>query len=106
MRKLSKSSWVLCEIYCFCGPSKKISIIPRTKCPLGFSQYLKNDGKIMTKHEISNQVKFFLGGRLAEILFFGFASTAAEDDLKKAFNLVSKMVCDFGMTDRYKVFIF
>ena len=89
-------SWFLNET----DPIIKLSIIPRTKGALGFSQYLKNEEIVETKTKIINNIKFLLGGRIAEILFIGYPSTAAQDDLQKAFSLMRKFVIEFGMTER------
>ena len=81
-------------------PLVKVSIVPRTKGMLGFAQYLVSEAPFQKKQEIKDRLKFLLGGRVAEIMFLGQASTGAHDDLKKAFELVSKFVGEFGMGDR------
>ena len=86
-------------------PLVKVSIIPRSKGALGFAQYLVRESPFSTKEEIRDRVKFLLGGRVAELLFVGQASTGAHDDLEKAFHIVSKYVAEFGMTERYLVLI-
>jgi len=40
-----------------------------------------------------------LGGRIAEELVFGEASTGAADDLQKATNIAKRMVKDYGMSE-------
>ena len=44
----------------------KISVIPRTKGSLGFTQYLGNDNTLIEREEILDQLASALGGRLAE----------------------------------------
>jgi cell division protease FtsH len=41
-----------------------------------------------------------MGGRAAESIVFGEITTGAHDDLTKATSLASKMVCEFGMSDK------
>ena len=81
-------------------PLVKVSIVPRTKGMLGFAQYLVSEAPFQKKQEIKDRLKFLLGGRVAEMMFLGQASTGAHDDLKKAFEIVSKFVGEFGMGDR------
>lgn len=89
-------SWFLASA----DPLVKVSIIPRTKGSLGFAQYLVKETPIRTREEIKDRLKFLLGGRMAEILFLGKASTGAHDDLEKAFNIASKFVAEYCMTER------
>jgi ATP-dependent Zn protease len=81
-------------------PLVKVSIIPRSKGMLGFAQYLTNEVPFNKKQEIKDRLKFLVGGRVAEIMFLGQASTGAHDDLKKAFDIASKYVGEFGMSNR------
>ena len=81
-------------------PLVKVSIIPRTKGALGFAQYLVSENHIKTREELKDRVKFLLGGRIAEILYTGQASTGARDDLEKAFALLSRFVGEYGMSKK------
>ena len=42
-----------------------------------------------------------LGGRIAEEIFVGHKSSGASDDLKRATDLVSMMVRDWAMSDKF-----
>ncbi len=53
-----------------CSPVVKISIIPRSKGALGFTQYLPDENALMTKEQIIDSICMTLGGRMAEELFF------------------------------------
>jgi cell division protease FtsH len=41
-----------------------------------------------------------MGGRSAEELVFGFATTGAQDDLQKATEIARRMVMEFGMSEK------
>jgi cell division protease FtsH len=47
-----------------------------------------------------NRLAIMLGGRAAEKIMFEDVSTGAADDLKKATELVRRMVCQWGMSDK------
>lgn len=53
-----------------CSPIVKITIIPRSKGALGFTQYLPDENSLMTKEQIIDSICMTLGGRMAEELFF------------------------------------
>jgi ATP-dependent metalloprotease FtsH len=77
----------------------KVSIIPRGRSALGFSQQEPSDRKIHTKSELIARLCVLLGGRLAEKLIFGHYSTGASDDIEKVTSLAYSMVTNYGMTD-------
>lgn len=52
-------------------PLIKITIIPRSKGSLGFTQYLPNESSLETKDELLDRICSILGGRCAEEVFFG-----------------------------------
>ena len=53
----------------------------------------------LTRSELENKIAVLLGGRIAEELIFGEASTGAADDLQKATNIAKRMVKDYGMSE-------
>ena len=53
-----------------CNPIVKITIIPRSKGALGFTQYLPDENVLMTKENILDSICLTLGGRMAEEHFF------------------------------------
>lgn len=80
-------------------PVHKVSIIPRGPS-LGHTLQLPTEDKYLTsKSEILNRILVLMGGRVAEMIVFGDVTTGAQDDLTKATNLASKMVCEYGMSD-------
>ena len=54
----------------------------------------------MSDPELRDRVAVLLGGRAAEELVFGFATTGAQDDLKKATEIARRMVMEFGMSSK------
>lgn len=53
-----------------CNPIVKITIVPRSKGALGFTQYLPDENVLMTKENILDSICLTLGGRMAEEHFF------------------------------------
>ena len=87
-------------------PLLKISLVARSKGKLGFSQYFKEDIKILTKSEIIDKIIFLLGGRAAEEIIFGKEniSTGAEDDFTDIFEISKELISKFGMGKHFKYF--
>jgi len=80
---------------------QKISIIPRGIAALGYTLQLPTEDRfLMTKSELENKVAVLLGGRIAEELFFGEASTGAQNDLVKATDIAKSMVKAYGMSEK------
>ncbi|MGQ0644329.1 MAG: ATP-dependent zinc metalloprotease FtsH, partial [Elusimicrobiota bacterium] len=81
-------------------PVHKVSIIPRGPA-LGYTLQLPTEDKYLTpKSEIVNRLCVLLGGRCAEELIFADITTGAQDDLNKATQIATKMVCEYGMSER------
>ncbi len=82
-------------------PIQKISIIPRGIAALGYTLQLPTEDRfLMTKTELENKIAVLLGGRIAEELIFGEASTGAQNDLVKATDIAKSMVKSYGMSDK------
>ena len=84
------------------SPLLKLVIKPRSKGALGFAQYLPSETNIHTKEELMDQIVGILGGRCAEMLFFGKLSTGAYDDLQKAQKIAFDLVTSYGMSENMK----
>ena len=54
----------------------------------------------MAKTELENKIAVLLGGRNAEELIFGEASTGAQNDLVKATDIAKSMVKTYGMSEK------
>lgn len=80
---------------------EKISIVPHGKA-LGFVLNSSNEDKfILTKDDLMNKIAILLAGRASEEIIFNEISTGAQNDLVKANELASMMVCEYGMS-QYK----
>ena len=81
-------------------PVHKVTIIPRGKGALGATVPLPTEDRyILTKSELLDRITVLFGGRAAEELVTGEASTGAQDDLKQATELAKRMVVEFGMSE-------
>jgi cell division protease FtsH len=79
---------------------KRVSIIPRGMA-LGVTHQSPGvDRHIMTQGELEARLRVLMGGYAAERLVLASISTGAENDLKEATRLASRMVANFGMSQR------
>jgi cell division protease FtsH len=80
-------------------PVHKITIIPRGQA-LGLTQQLPTSDKYThSKTYLLNNLRIFLGGRVAEELIFDEITTGAGNDIERASSLARKMVCEWGMSE-------
>ncbi len=83
-------------------PIHKVTIVPRGRA-MGVTQQLPERDKYLYRKEyILDRLAVMMGGRAAEDLVMGTATSGAEQDLKQATRLARKMVLDWGMSDRFK----
>ncbi len=77
---------------------RKVTIVPRGRA-MGYTMQLPtNDRYVLGERELATRLTVLVGGRVAEDLEFGEASTGAVDDLARATDLARKMVTEFGMS--------
>ena len=82
-------------------PIQKISIIPRGIAALGYTLQLPTEDRfLMAKTELENKIAVLLGGRNAEELIFGEASTGAQNDLVRATDIAKSMIKSYGMSEK------
>jgi cell division protease FtsH len=82
-------------------PVHRVSIIPRGMGALGYTQQLPEEERyLMSEPELRDRIAVLLGGRAAEEIVFGFATTGAHDDLRKATEIARRMVMEFGMSEK------
>jgi cell division protease FtsH len=82
-------------------PVHRVSIIPRGIGALGYTQQLPDEERyLMSEPELRDRIAVLLGGRSAEEIVFGFATTGAQDDLRKATDIARRMVMEFGMSEK------
>ena len=83
------------------APVQKITIIPRTSGALGYTMQMPEEEKFLSsKEELIVELQTMLGGRAAEQVVFGIATTGASNDIERATELARKMVTQYGMSDR------
>jgi cell division protease FtsH len=81
-------------------PPHRVTIIPRGMA-LGVTyQNPGADRHVMSEAEIQARIRVLMGGYAAERLLLRSLSTGAENDLKEATRLASRMVASFGMSER------
>jgi cell division protease FtsH len=82
-------------------PPHRISIIPRGMS-LGATQQRASglDRHLMDEGELAARLRVLMGGYAAERLVLTSVSSGAENDLKEATHLASRMVANFGMSER------
>jgi cell division protease FtsH len=78
------------------GEVSQISIVPRGSA-LGVTQMIDDEKFSLSKEELTNRLRMFMGGKAAEKVFCQHRSTGASDDLKRASALARRMVCEWGM---------
>jgi cell division protease FtsH len=82
-------------------PLHRVSIIPRGMA-LGVTQQTPaGDRHIMTQKQLESRLRVLMGGYAAERVILGDTSTGAENDLKQATELASKMVAHWGMSEKF-----
>ncbi len=82
-------------------PLHKVTIIPRGRA-LGVTMSLpERDVLNRTKSHFLDELVVCCGGRIAEKMFTGEISTGAAQDIAMATEIARKMVCTFGMSDRF-----
>ncbi|MDY7220588.1 ATP-dependent zinc metalloprotease FtsH [Halalkalibacterium halodurans] len=78
----------------------KVTIVPRGVAG-GYAVMLpKEDRYFMTKPELLDKIVGLLGGRVAEEIQFGEASTGAHNDFQRATSIARKMVTEYGMSEK------
>ena len=81
------------------APVTKITIIPRTSGALGYTMQVdEGNHYLMTKSELENKIATLTGGRAAEEVVFGDASTGASNDIEQATKLARAMITRYGMS--------
>jgi cell division protease FtsH len=82
-------------------PVRRVSIIPRGIAALGYTIQLPTEERyLLTKSELHDRMAVMLGGKAAEEIIFGEASTGAKNDLDKATEMAVSIVRSFGMSEK------
>ena len=82
-------------------PLHKVTIIPRGRA-LGATMSLpEKDVLNRTRAQFLDEIVVMCGGRIAEEMFTGDISTGAAQDIAMATDTALKMVCTYGMCDKF-----
>jgi cell division protease FtsH len=78
---------------------QKVTIIPRGQAG-GYNLMTPKEEKMMnTKNDLLATITSYMGGRVAEEMFFDDVTTGASNDIERATNLAKDMVTLYGMSD-------
>ncbi|MCF8145811.1 MAG: ATP-dependent zinc metalloprotease FtsH [Deltaproteobacteria bacterium] len=91
---------LVAKLYPGADPLEKVSIIPRGRSLGATEQLPTEDRHNFSRSYLLGRIAIMLGGRAAEKIVFKDVSSGAGDDLKKATELVRRMVCQWGMSDK------
>merc|ERR1712087_82842 len=81
-------------------PVMKVSIVPRGKAALGYSQSLPKDTPLYTEAQLADMMCMALGGRAAEDVVFNEVSSGAQNDLERVTSMAHSQVAVYGMSER------
>jgi cell division protease FtsH len=70
----------------------KVSIVPRGRAALGFSQSEPSDKQILTITDIMDNIGVLFAGRIAEEVMYGETSSGCHDDMQKIDNLINILI--------------
>ena len=90
-------------ISCLCGETPAyLTIVARGEHG-GYMEHQSNDDNpLLTKAELLSKIRIALGGRAAEIVYYGTEfgiSTGASGDLRQATRIARAMICSYGMIE-------
>lgn len=74
----------------------KVSIIPREKGMLGFSQSEVSNENLYSKTKMEEMIMVLMGGRICEELFCNDVTNGASNDIEKATEIAKQYVNNFG----------
>jgi len=78
---------------------EKLSIVPRSSGALGFTYVPPTDDRaLMFETELRGRLAMLMGGRAAEEVEGGIATTGAMDDIRQATDMAYKIVAEYGLS--------
>lgn len=86
-------------------PPLKLSIIPRGHGIAGYTLPQESEAQNKSKEQLIATVYGLLGGRCAEMLKFGKATTGASNDFEKATKLIENMITKYSMYPEFTLAI-
>ena len=81
-------------------PLHRVTIIPRGVALGATMQLPEKDRYIMPRQNVLGTVKMLFAGRVSEAMFCEDISSGAQDDIRRATDLINKMVREWGMSDQ------
>jgi len=81
-------------------PLRRVSILPRGMALGATQQMPSEDRHILTRAELESRLIVLLGGYAAERTVLSDVSSGAENDLREASKLATKMVAHYGMSEK------
>ena len=78
----------------------KVSIIPREKGMLGFSQSEVSEEHLYSKKKMEELIIVLMGGRVCEEYFCGDVTNGASNDIERATALARSMVTKWGLSNK------
>ena len=80
----------------------KVSIIPRERGMLGFSQSETSDDNLTSKKKMKQYLNVLMAGRAAEEIYCEDVTNGASNDIEKATEIAEQYVKLFGFSDKNK----
>jgi cell division protease FtsH len=80
-------------------PLHRVTIIPRGPALGATMQLPEKDRYIMPRQNVLGTVKMLFAGRVSEAMFCDDISSGARDDIRRATDLINKMVREWGMSE-------
>jgi cell division protease FtsH len=79
-------------------PVHKVSIVPRGRAMGVTMQLPDTDRHTYTRDYLETQLAILMGGRAAEQIFLQVETSGASNDIERATEIATHMVCNFGMS--------
>lgn len=79
------------------SPPIKVSIIPRGRNALGFTQHEPDEKQTYTTSHIMDRIGVLIAGRVAEEVAYGESSTGCSDDMEKIDSLINMLIEKYGV---------
>jgi len=80
-------------------PLHRVTIIPRGPA-LGYVRQVPDDRHLNSVTQLKSQIAIALGGRVAEEIVFKEVTGGACSDISKATDIATRMVCEWGMSEK------
>ncbi|MEP7209185.1 MAG: AAA family ATPase, partial [Casimicrobiaceae bacterium] len=86
------------------GVVEKVTILPHSNA-LGVTVLTPEEDRFLhTERELEARIEMMLGGRAAELVIYGVASTGASNDLERASQIAYRMIAEYGFSTKHGPF--